>query len=560
LDVHKQLSIVRRWIPLLVISVVLVGVVAYLVSSSQPKVYEARATLIVGESLSGVNPDYNQLLVSQRLSATYASIATTHQIMAGVVGDLGLTTDPDSLATRVFVATSPDTALLTISARDHDAQTAADIANTVAKRLIDASPAVRGQDTQIFKSIEQDLAAIRDDITTTQGQIQDLLAKTDRTPTQESTLQALQSRLVSLRSTYATLLTFTTNDAANLLTIVQPALPPSNPISPRPIIDALLAAVVALVVISGLVFLYEYIDDALRDPEDVSETLGLPTLGRIERMRGDKPRKGFYRLVAILYPRSPAAEAYRSLRTNLDFAALDRPIRSLLVTSAVPNEGKTVTASNLAVVAAQGGRRVLLVDADLRRPGVHKLFNIENGPGFADLIRNPQISPGSVTQATEQAGLWILTTGSPPPNPTEVLASQRARDLFDVMGMEFDLLIADSPPIQVFADAPILSSFMDGTLLVVESRRGRRTQLRQAQAALVRAGANVVGVVLNRVSPEANPTYAMYFDPGSDAAGPGQQGDLGSDQVVPVGVSPDRSPGPRRRSGRESTASNPEQG
>ena len=179
---------------------------------------------------------------------------------------------------------------------------------------------------------------------------------------------------------------------------------------------------------------------------------------------------------------------------------------------------------------------------------------------ISDLIRNPQISPGSVTQATEQAGLWILTTGSPPPNPTEVLASQRARDLFDVMGMEFDLLIADSPPIQVFADAPILSSFMDGTLLVVESRRGRRTQLRQAQAALVRAGANVVGVVLNRVSPEANPTYAMYFDPGSDAAGPGQQGDLGSDQVVPVGVSPDRSPGPRRRSGRESTASNPEQG
>jgi len=559
LDVHKQLKIVRKWIPLLVISVAVAGVLAFVVSSSQPKVYEAQATLIVGESLTGVNPDYNQLLVSQRLSATYASIAKTHQILAGVVGDLGLSVDPDALGTRVFVATSADTALMSITARDQDPATAAAIANTVAKRLIDASPAVRGQDTEIFKSVEQDLAAIRTDIASTQAQIQDLLDKTARTTTEESTLQNLQGRLVSLRSTYATLLTFTTNDAANLLTVVQPAIAPSNPISPRPVVDALLAAVVALVLVSALVFLYEFIDDALRDADAVTETLGLPTLGQIERMRGEKGRKGFYRLVAILYPRSPAAEAYRTLRTNLDFAALDKPIRSLLITSAVPGEGKTVTSANLAVVAAQGGRRVLLVDADLRRPGVHKMFNLANGSGFADLIRNPQIGLASLVQSTEQPNLSILTTGTPPPNPTEVVASQRTRALFELLAEEYDLVVVDSPPIQVFADAPILSSFMDGTLLVVESRRGRRTQLREAQAALVRAGATVLGVVLNRVAPDSNPTYAMYFDPAAAAPSSGRRGDVTVDQIATAAATPDGGTG-RARRGRGGAPSNTEQG
>jgi capsular exopolysaccharide synthesis family protein len=559
LDVHKQLKIVRKWIPLLVVSVALAGVLTFVISSSQPKVYEATATVIVGESLSGVNPEYNQLLVSQRLSATYASIARTHQIMAGVVADLGLSADPDALATRVFVATSADTALLSITARDQDPATAAAIANTVAKRLIDASPAVRGQDTEIFKSVEQDLEAIRTDIASTQSEIQDLLDKTDRSTTQESTLQTLQGRLVSLRSTYATLLTFTTNDAANLLTVVQPAIPPSNAISPRPLTDALLAVVVALVVVSALVFLYEFIDDALRDADDVTETLGLPTLGQIERMRGEKGRKGFYRLVAILYPRSPAAEAYRSLRTNLDFASLDRPLRSLLVTSAVPGEGKTVTSANLAVVAAQGGRRVLLIDADLRRPGVHKMFNLENGPGFADLIRNPQIGPASLTQATEQPNLSVLTTGAPPPNPTEVVGSQRARALFETLADQYDLVVVDSPPIQVFADAPILSSFMDGTLLVVESRRGRRAQLRAAQAALVRAGATILGVVLNRVAPDAHPTYAMYFDPEWVVSGGGGRSDSRVDNSATARAAREGATAGTRR-GRGKAGSDPEQG
>lgn len=512
MDIHTQLKIVRRWLPVLILSVVAAGGLAFAYSSVQDKVYEARTLLIVGQSLSGVNPQYNELLVSQRLSATYAAIATQHEIMAGVVKDVGLSDSPEVLATRISVAASADTALLTITARDRTAEGAAKVANAVAAGLIQASPAVGGAEMALGKSLEQDIASVRADIASTQDQIQTLSAKPDRTPAEEGQLQTLEGRLVSLHSTYAALLSFVSSQAANLLTVVQPALPPSSPIAPRPLFNAALAAILALMVVSALAFMIEYLDDAVKDPERVTETLGLPTLGIVERMRGGGDRRPFYRLAALLYPLSRAAEAYRTVRANLEFAAVDRPIRSLLIASAVPGEGKTVTAANLALVAAQSGRRVLLVDADLRRPGIHDIFGLPQGRGLTDLIRDPSLVPGNLFQTTEQENLFILTSGPLPPNPTELLASQRTKILFMALAGAHDLLILDSPPVQLFTDAPVISSYVDGTLMVVEARRGRRTQLRHAHEALERAGATVLGVVLNRTAPERHPEYARYYD------------------------------------------------
>ena len=521
MDIRAQMKITRKWLPLIIVATLNVGIVAFVFASVQPKVYEAKATVIVGQSLSGVNPDYNQLLVSQRLSATYASIATTREILAGVVDKLGLSASPASLASRVFVSTSTETALLTITAQDNDPETAAAIANGVTAGLIAASPAIRGQQADLLASVQEDLAAVRADIASTQDDIQALLALPERSPADETRLQSLQGRVVSLRSTAATLLSFLTNEGANLVTVVQPALPPTDPIAPRPLLEALLAATVALLLVSGLVFVYEYLDDGIKEPEQVSALLGLPTLGEIEKMRGGADRNSFRRLVALLNPRSPTAEAYRTLRANLAFASIDRPMRSLLVTSAVPGEGKTVTAANLALVIAQSGRRVLLVDADLRRPGVHEIFNLPGARGLTDLIRSAVLDPMSLVQATEQQHLSVLTTGLLPPNPTEVLGSQRTRTLLETLGGSFDMLVVDSPPVELFADAQVLSSFMDGTLLVVETRRGRRGRIRHAGEALERAGATVLGVVLNRTDGREHPEYGYYYnevDAGTGAA------------------------------------------
>lgn len=535
---HRQLSIVLARLPLLVASMTLAFAVVYVVSSLQPKVYQADATLIVGQSLSAVNPDYNQLLVSQRLSTTYATVATTRPVLTRVIERLSLRDTPDQLATRVSASTAADGALLTIAARDGDPDRAAALANALAEELIAATPAVQGQQTDILESVNEDLRAIQTDLKTAQAEIESLTGLANRTAAQENRLDTLRGRVISLRSTYVALLSFAPATASNLLTIIQPAVAAPAPIAPRPLLNALLAAVVAFLVVSAAVFVFEYFDDAIKDPDEVEEEIGLPTLASIERMRGGNDRRPIYRLAALLYPRSAAAEAYRALRTNIEFAAVDGPIRTLLVTSAVPSEGKTVTAANLAVVFAQAGRRVLLVDADLRKPGVHEIFAIGNDEGLTDLLRSDDVRLASIARPTEQKNLHVLTAGPHAPNPAELLGSQRMKSVLPSLAEGYDIVIFDSPPLEVFTDSAVLSASLDGTILVVESRRGRRTQIRAAREALSKANAHLVGVVLNGVPGKAPTEYGRYYGSGAEASTGAQIAQTLGDDGPPPSIEP----------------------
>jgi succinoglycan biosynthesis transport protein ExoP len=510
-DLRRQLSIVRAWFPLVIGTVVLAAAAAYFISGTQPKVYEAKATLIVGQSLSGINPDYNQLLVSQRLSTTYANIATTRSILAKVIAKLGMNETPERLALLVSATAAPESALLTITGRDGDPVRAANLVNAMADELIAASPTVQGQQTDVLRSIDEDLTAIRADIRTTQGEIERLTALTIRTPAEEARLETLQGRVASLRSTFATLLSFSSNNASNLLTVVQAAVPPEEATSPRPILNALIAAIVGLLVAAGIIYLLEYLDDTIKDASEVQVTVGLPTLGTILRMKGGRGRREMYRLATLLNPRSPAAEAYRSLRTNIEFASLDTPVHTLLVTSAIPAEGKTVTAANLAIAFAQAGRRTLLIDADLRQPDLHELFRVSSEQGLTTLLRSDGALLESVIHRSDQENLAVLTSGPLPPNPAELLGSQRMKTLLSSLSADYELLIFDSPPVALVTDAVVLSSFLEATVLVVDTGRTRRAAVRQAREALAKAGARVLGVVLNgrtkQLYPDRNPYY-----------------------------------------------------
>ena len=316
--------------------------------------------------------------------------------------------------------------------------------------------------------------ATQDQIKETQVQVEGLTGIVDRTPLQEQQLQTLEGRLVSLRSTYATLLTYAFGNASNLLTVVEPAVAPISPVSPRPLLYTLLAAIVGLLLGAAIIFLMEYLDDRIKSADDLQEVVDIPTLGVVVRMRNAPGRKEIYRLVTLLYPRSPTAEAYRTLRTNTEFASVDAPIRTLLVTSSITGEGKTVTAANLAVAFAQAGRRVVLVDADLRKPGVHLLFDLPNAHGLTTLLRSDDVSLDAIAQPTEQANLRVLTTGPLPPNPGELLSSQRMREILDRLVAGGDLILFDGPPLQAVTDSAILSSLTDGTLLVVDAGHSRQ--------------------------------------------------------------------------------------
>ena len=524
MELRRQISIMRRWLPLLIASILLAAGAAFAVSNVQQKSYESEATLIVGQALTGVNPDYTQLLASQRLSTTYAVVATTRPILEAVIEKLGLDVTADALRKHVLAEARTDSTLLTITTQDSDPALAAAIANTLAEELIAASPAIQGRQADLQASIEADLEATQAQIKTTQARIDVLSALTERTAAQETELATLAGRLVTLRSTYATLLSFASGTASNLLSVVEPAVASSDPISPRPLLNTLLAAIVGLLVAVGIIAVAEHLSDAVKDPEDVQAAAGLSTIGTIARMKGDEGRGEIYQLAALLHPRSGVTESYRTLRTNVEFASVDAPIQTLLVTSSMPAEGKTVTAANLAVVFAQAGRRVLLVDADLRQPGVHRVFNLPNAHGLTTLLRRDDVSLDTVVQGTEQDNLRVLTTGPLPPNPTELLGSLRMRAIVDRLKGEADLVILDSPPLQAVTDAAILSSFLDGTLFVVDAGRSRRRAVRLAREALDRADATVLGAVLNRVPVGARLDYADYYGGVAGDVGPSKPG------------------------------------
>jgi capsular exopolysaccharide synthesis family protein len=251
------------------------------------------------------------------------------------------------------------------------------------------------------------------------------------------------------------------------------------------------------------------LDDTVKTPADL-RAAGLSAIGVVQRVNPDG-KKGLPQVYAISQAKSLASEAFRTLRTNLQFSSLDKPLRSLVVTSAVATEGKTTTAANLAVVMAQAGRSVVLVDGDLRRPAAHKLFGLSNGAGLtAALIEDPDALNGYL-QECEVENLRVLTAGPVPPNPQELLGSQRMEELLRKLEAEADIVVVDSPPTLVVADANILAARADGVLMVINTGRTRRAAVQQAAEGLRQVGANLLGGVLNMVDTRRGRSSYYYY-------------------------------------------------
>ncbi|MDA8237821.1 MAG: polysaccharide biosynthesis tyrosine autokinase [Chloroflexi bacterium] len=509
MDLRRQGHVIRSWLWLFAVGVLLAGGTAYVVSSALPKVYKAQVTLLVGQSRSSSSVDYNDLLASQRISQTYANLATTGPILAQVIADAGLQVTPDEFRDAVTAEAARDSTLVTVTVQDGDPQRAADLANAIAAQMIAASGTVYGKNSQVEGFISSQTEATQLQIEETQAEIDRLTALPLRTSAQDQQLAALNVQVATLRQSYAALVQLS-GSSANALTVVDPATPPREPSSPRVLLSTLLAALVGLLIALGIAYTLEYLDDTVKSSEDVEAATGLATLGTVIKMKGDGGRSEIYRLATLLYPRGPAAEAYRTLRTNLEFAAVDEPVRTLLVTSSIPGEGKTTTASNLAVAFAQAGRRVILLDADLRKPGVHKVFDLPNVAGLTSLLRTDDVAIDDVVQATEEERLQVITTGLLPPNPAELLGSNRMKTILERLVAAADLVIVDSPPLQAVTDAAILSAITDGTLLVIDAERTRRGAAGHGREALAKADARVLGVALNRISTRAGSNYVYY--------------------------------------------------
>jgi capsular exopolysaccharide synthesis family protein len=290
--------------------------------------------------------------------------------------------------------------------------------------------------------------------------------------------------------------------------VAQPALTPAAPISPRPAVNVALGVLVGLLLSAAIVRAIEYMDDTVKTPDDLERATGLQTLALVTNV-GGKPGEAARALIG--HPSGGSAEAYRLLRTNLEFAAAGAPLRTILVTSSGPREGKSTTSTNLSVALAQAGKRVTLVDADLRRPSLHRVFGTPNDRGLSTLLLDPDTYDLPRVDVADVDGLSVVPSGPLPPNPAELLASWRFTRVLERLRECSDVVVIDSPPVLSVADAIAIAGRVDGTIVVVDSRHTRPTTAQQGVQAITRSGTRMLGGVLNRLSDHSDGYYYYYY-------------------------------------------------
>lgn len=316
----------------------------------------------------------------------------------------------------------------------------------------------------------------------------------------------------------------------NNIHVVDYSIAPEEPVSPRRLLGVVVALLLSLSFGVGLALFLEYLDDTVRSTEEVENLLRLPALAVIPSVESGARRRRLLptvgnsqarnggngnenpELLVNADARSALAEAYRQLRTSVLLSTAGRAPKTLLITSSVPSEGKTTTAVNTAISLAQTGANVLVIDADMRRPRLHGIFDTDNGHGLSTILSS-EMSEKEVLKIIQQhvaSGLYLLTSGPIPPNPAELIGSEQMRSLLKVLEKSFTHIVIDSPPIASFTDGVLVASMVDGVLLVVHSGKSSRGIVRRSRQLLLDVGAKIFGVVLNNVNLRSQDSYYYY--------------------------------------------------
>ena len=298
----------------------------------------------------------------------------------------------------------------------------------------------------------------------------------------------------------------------NVTNIVQlnPAIASETPVRPRVLFNTILGGVAGLIVSITAILLMNSLDTTIKTREDVERTLNMAVLGYSLHMDAkDNSRPGPH---VVSFPRSPAAEAFRSLRTNLDYIAVDKPLKSILISSSGASEGKTTVAANLAAIIAQSGKRVVLLDADLRRPRLHHEFGLINRVGLSDIFLEKTPLKNAI-QVWDDPYLSVITSGGIPPNPAELLASEKMRKILDELESMFDFVVVDSTP-TIVTDSQLIAARVGGVLLVLSPGATPAEAARTTVEQYRRVGARLLGIVMNNV--QDNQSYYNGYAPYSN--------------------------------------------
>jgi polysaccharide biosynthesis transport protein len=563
MELTAYIRLVRRWFWLIALAAILAGSISFIVSRTQPPQYQSTTTIQVGSYLNLANPNTAMIQTGEQLAQTYAALAKTYPVLSATVDKLQLPFSADQLGRMFQTRLISNTSLLSITVTYTDPVVAADIANELAQELI------RNSATNLTKDQQQQLTILQGEIETTRAQLQDArneLATIDAnlanvTPEEREVLLARKKELTDqINAAQANLATMTSTVVRlqqegniNTLTVVEPARISDSPMASSILTNTLLAGLVAAVLAAGVAFLIEYVNDSIRSPAEVMPLLSVSPIGTIAPF--GKKRTYNDKLIAWTQPRSTISEAYRALRVNLMYAEGNNngngngshpSCRVYVVSSPGPAEGKSVTVANLAVTFAITGMRVLVVDADLRRPTQHLLFNVPNSTGLANLWSRNELAKGDVPaklypsngteepepkgdilrqkillalpyliQKTSIPGLEIIPSGVIPSNPAELLGTSQMLELVEQLrnSKYYDVVVFDTPPVLVVSDTSVLANIARAaTLLVIQAGRTRRGSALRAVQQLKTLSIDLLGIVVNRLDPrDLDAGYGQYY-------------------------------------------------
>jgi receptor protein-tyrosine kinase len=488
-SLRTYLQILRRRFYWVVAGVVLFGAAAGGYSVVQHKQYTASAQLLVLPSTAANLPgSAGQLAISPTDVLTELQLLTTAPVKETVHRKLG--SEPNVTASEVG-----QTNVIAVSATANSPTLAAKIANAYSNAFVAYQQATSSATlTAAEHQLQAEIAAVAAQLAT----LQSSASSSSSSSSNAAQIAALAGQEATYNEELATL---QVNGAASTggVEVVTPAKAPTSPSSPKPVRDGIIAAIVGLLVGVGIALLADHFDDAVYSKEEAGHLAGnAPVLGVVPRIKSWKRRSDTV-LATVDSRNSSVAEAYRSVRTSLQFAGHDGDMKTILVTSPSAGEGKTSTIANLGVVLAQADQRVVIVSCDLRRPRLGQFYERSESPGFTSVILG-QSSLGDAIQRVEGIGnLFFLGSGEVPPNPTELLASGAAREIFTKLRQAFDIVLVDSPPLLPVTDAVIIARMADATLLVIAAGETKRSQVEEAAEMLAQVDASRVGVILNEV-------------------------------------------------------------